>query len=572
MDLYSYIFARAKKLQMAEQTKTNTLSKLLYILKFEKAEISSVYFYAIFGGLIQLSLPLGIQAIIAFVMGGGISTSIVLLIVAVVLGVFLVGFLRVNQMRLIETIQQQIFVRYSFQYASRIPRLNLSKVDDYYLPEFVNRFFDVQNLQKGISKLLLDMPAATIQILFGLMLLSFYSATFIVFGLALVTVLYLLLRVTGNRGLQSSIVESDFKYKTAGYLQDLARAVTAFKFSSAASLHIKKTDEFVSGYLDARTEHFKVLKFQYWTLIGFKVLITAAMLSLGAILVIQQELNLGQFVAAEIVIVMIIDSVEKIIINLESVYDVLTSVEKLSKVLDKPEEIEGTDMLKCYDRGLELKLNNVHFGYQEDKWILNDLNLHINPGEKVSIFGPNSSGKSSLLKLLSGVYKNFMGTYFINNLPIDRYENGSLREAIGVQLTGQEIFEGTLRENICIGDERITTERIMEIAKIVGLQEYILQQKEGIDVKLTSAGEHLSGIIARKVLLMRALVGHSSLLLLENPWQNMEEEYINSIQEYILHQLPNTTVIVVNNDLFFASKCDKIIALDKGTIQNIKEN
>jgi ABC-type bacteriocin/lantibiotic exporter with double-glycine peptidase domain len=368
---------------MAEQGSNSTFSKLVNILKYEKAEISSVYFYAILGGLIQLSLPLGIQAIIAFVMGGGISTSIVLLIIAVVLGVFLVGFLRVNQMRIIETIQQQIFVRYTFWYASRIPKLNLSKVDDYYLPEFVNRFFDVQNLQKGMSKLLLDMPAATIQILFGLMLLSFYSATFIIFGLSLVIVLYLLLRLTGNKGLQSSMKESDFKYKAGGYLQDLARAVTAFKFSSAASLHIKKTDQFVGGYLDARTEHFKVLKFQYWTLIGFKVMITAAMLSVGALLVIQQELNLGQFVAAEIVIVMIIDSVEKIIINLESVYDVLTSVDKLSKILDKPEESQGTEPLECHQKGLELKLSNVDFGYQLDKWVLHDINLDIHSGEQI---------------------------------------------------------------------------------------------------------------------------------------------------------------------------------------------
>jgi ABC-type bacteriocin/lantibiotic exporter with double-glycine peptidase domain len=176
------------------------------------------------------------------------------------------------------------------------------------------------------------------------------------------------------------------------------------------------------------------------------------------------------------------------------------------------------------------------------------------------------------LKLLSGVYRSFSGTYFINNLPIDKYDNASLRAAIGVQLNGQEIFEGTLRENICIGDERITTDRIMYMAEIVGLKDFILQQKDGIEVKLNSAGEHLSGIIARKILLMRALVADSSLVLLENPWQNMEEEYVQSIQDYILHKMPHTTVVVVNNDLFFATKCHKIIALDKGKIQSIKVN
>lgn len=556
---------------MAEHGNSNTLSKLLSILRYEKSEISSVYFYAILGGLIQLSLPLGIQAIIAFVMGGGISTSIVLLIIAVVMGVFLVGLLRVNQMRIIETIQQQIFVRYSFQYASRIPRLNLTNVDNYYLPEFVNRFFDVQNLQKGISKLLLDMPAATIQILFGLILLSFYSATFIIFGLSLVIVLYLLLRLTGNKGLYSSFKESDYKYKVGGYIQDLARAITAFKFSSKASLHIKKTDKYLGGYLDARTEHFKVLRFQYWTLIGFKVLITASMLSVGAFLVIEQELNLGQFVAAEIVIVMIIDSVEKIIINLETVYDVLTAVEKLTKVLEKPEESEGTQELNCNNCGIALQLNEVSFGYQTNKNVLTNINLNIKSGEKVAVYGSNSSGKSTLLKLLSGAYKNFSGSYFINNIPIDKYENASLRAAIGVQLHSQEIFEGTLRENICLGDDSISTERMMEIAEIVGLKDFILQQKDGLEFHVNSTGERLSKNISQKILVMRALVGHTSLILLENPWLNLEDEAVNKIQDYILNKLPNTTAIVVTNDLLFASQCNKVVALDKGKIQSIKE-
>ncbi len=141
-------------------------------------------------GLIQLSLPLGIQAIISFVLGGAISTSLIIMIALVVLGVFLNGMLKVNQMRLIEKVQQKIFVRYSFEFAERIPKLNLQSVDSYYLPELVNRFFDTVTLQKGISKLLLDIPAATIQIIFGLLLLSFYHPVFIFFGLMLILIIY----------------------------------------------------------------------------------------------------------------------------------------------------------------------------------------------------------------------------------------------------------------------------------------------------------------------------------------------------------------------------------------------
>ena len=148
------------------------VTRIWNLVREEKADITSVYFYAIFNGLIQLSLPVGIQAIIGFVLAGTLSTSLVILISLIVLGVLLVGLLQVAQMKIIERIQQNIFVRYAYAFADHIPKLDLRKVDSFYLPELVNRFFDTVSLQKSVSKLLLDLPTATIQILFGLILLS----------------------------------------------------------------------------------------------------------------------------------------------------------------------------------------------------------------------------------------------------------------------------------------------------------------------------------------------------------------------------------------------------------------
>jgi ABC-type bacteriocin/lantibiotic exporter with double-glycine peptidase domain len=171
------------KSEFMEKGQPHPLWRVFQILSNEKREITAIYFYAILYGLVQLSLPLGIQSIIGFVLGGAISTSMVILILAVVLGVLAYGLLQVNQKKIIEKLQQQLFVRYTFRYAYTIPKLNLKQVDGYYLPEMVNRLFDSVSLQKGISKLLLDVPAATIQIVFGLILLSFYHSSFIFFGL-----------------------------------------------------------------------------------------------------------------------------------------------------------------------------------------------------------------------------------------------------------------------------------------------------------------------------------------------------------------------------------------------------
>ncbi len=545
----------------------NPVRRVLQVIKLEKNEISSVYFYAILSGLIQLSLPLGIQSIISFVLGGAISTSLVVMIVLVVLAVFLNGMLQVNQMRLIEKVQQKIFVRYSFEFAERIPRLNLQAVDSYYLPELVNRFFDTVALQKGISKLLLDIPAATIQIFFGLVMLSFYHPVFIFFGLVLLLIIYLILRLTSAKGMESSLRESDYKYAVAGWLEEMARVVKSFKFSRNTSLNISKTDTLVTGYLTHRTIHFRVLLFQYWSLVSFKVAITAAMLIVGSLLLVNQQLNIGQFIAAEIVILMVINSIEKVIGNLDTVYDVLTSVEKLGKLTDKPLEQEGTIELQPANTGLSVEMTAVNFSYEAgSKKVLNQITLAIKGNEKVCIMGATGSGKSSLLRLMSGAYNEFEGSILIDNLPVSNYNLDSLRNQTGILLSMQDIFQGSLLENINMGCEDISPKEILVLAERLGLKTFMSGLKDGLNTNLDPLGKKLSANVIKKILLLRALVHNPRLVLMEEPFDGLSDSIKASVTDYLLNETSGQTIVISSNDAAFAARCDKVIYLEDGTI------
>ncbi|HPH86002.1 MAG TPA: ATP-binding cassette domain-containing protein [Ferruginibacter sp.] len=546
----------------------NPVKRVLQVIKLEKNEITSVYFYAILNGLIQLSLPLGIQSIISFVLGGTISTSLIVLICLVVLGVFINGLLQVNQMRIIEKVQQKIFVRYSFAFADRIPRLNLQALDGKYLPETVNRFFDTVILQKGISKLLLDIPASTIQIIFGLILLSFYHPIFILFGISLLLIVFGILHFTSARGMQSSLEESDYKYGVAGWLEEMARVIKSFKFSRNTTLNIEKNDRLVTGYLKSRTTHFNILLSQYWTLIAFKVIITAAMLIVGSYLLVNQQINIGQFIAAEIVILMVISSVEKLIINLDKVYDVLTSAEKLGKVIDLPVEAEGQFEINENSKGLSIAMTQVKFSYSPGELpVLNQVSLLVKANEKICVMGRAGSGKSTLLRLLTGVYRQSEGSIFINDLPIADYKLDSLRSSIGILFSQQDIFEGTLLENIQMGNKEISPNTILLLAEKIGLKKHIAILPGGFNTRLDPAGKKLSQKIIQKILLLRALVGNPGLLLLEEPFAGIEEEPRHMIIDYLLHQTPNQTVMVSSNDIEFAAQCDKVIFLQDGSVK-----
>ncbi|MGB4773362.1 MAG: ABC transporter ATP-binding protein [Chitinophagaceae bacterium] len=552
--------------ETASTTRKNPITRILQVLKLEKQEITSIYFYAILNGLVQLSLPLGIQSIISFVLGGSISTSLIVLIVLVVLGVLFNGFISVQQMQLIEKVQQQLFVRYSFEYAHKIPRLDLKSIDKYYLPELVNRFFDTISLQKGISKLLLEIPTATIQIIFGMLLLSFYHPVFIIFSLILITLVGVILFYTSPRGMETSIQESDYKYKVAGWLEELARVIRSFKFSKGSYLNMRKTDQLVAGYLNARTSHFKVLRFQYWTLISFKVLITAAMLIVGSILLINQQLNLGQFVAAEIVILLILNSVEKLILHLDKVYDVLTSVEKLGKITDQPVDEDGKIMFPDRNQGVSIQVMHLGFEYNESP-VLKDISFDIQPGQKVAVMGADGSGKSTLLRVISGAYTDFKGGILIDNIPLRNYHSDSLRAKTGILLSAQDIFNGTVLENITMGDNSIQPTEVMVLSEKVGLKDFLEEQHDGFETVLDPVGKRLSRSVIQKILLLRALVNEPRLLLLEEPWTGFEKQMEEQIKNYLLNQ-NECTIMVATNDAEFAAKCDVVLYLVDGQLRN----
>ncbi len=181
------------------------LQRFYSLLKLDRKDISQIFFYAIFSGLVSLSLPLGIQAIINLIQAGRVSISWIILVLIVVIGVALVGILSLMQLRITENLQQKIFVRSSFEFGYRLPKIKFEALYNQYPPELANRFFDTLTIQKGTSKLLIDFSTALLQIIFGILLLSLYHPFFIFFGVLLAFLLYSIFRFSFEAGLSSSL-------------------------------------------------------------------------------------------------------------------------------------------------------------------------------------------------------------------------------------------------------------------------------------------------------------------------------------------------------------------------------
>lgn len=530
-----------------------------------KKDIISIYFYAILNGLLQLSVPIGIQAIIGFVLGASMVTSLYVLIFLVVMGVFLGGMMQINQMKIIEKIQQKIFTEYAFDFSEKIPRFDLLKTDNYYLPERVNYFFDAVNVQKGLSKLLLDVPVASIQILFGLLLLSLYHPIFIAFGFLLISVLWLILRLSSKKGLSTSLEESTYKYSVVAWLGEMARVIKSFKFSQGTHFNLQKTDKSVTGYLRARTAHFEVLLLQYRALVFFKVAITGIMLIVGTYLLLNQQLNIGEFIAAEIVILMVIAAVEKIIRRLSDVYDVVTGLEKLAVITESPLEKDGELMLNTEFGGIDIEILNFSFGYLVNKPVLKNINLRIPARKAVCVSNKEGSGKSTFLKVLTGNYSDFSGSILLNKIPINNYQLTTLRNKIGIYLSQQDIFMGTVWENITMGREDLNANGMMDLAEELGLSGFINTLQHGFDTQVQPAGKKLSSTSLKSILLLRAFAGQPDLFLLEEPWEGLGAVVKDKMIAYILSRCAYSTFIIASDDQSFAGKCDYQIQLVSGS-------
>lgn len=544
--------------------------KLFDLLSSERKNVINIYLYAFFGGVVYLCIPLGIQSILSYAFGATMVTSIYLLIGIVTIATFLAGFFQLRVMQISETLQQKIFVDYAIRFAEKLPKVDLAYANQYNLSELVNRFFDTPNLQKSFSKVLLDLPVAIIQFIFGMLLLCFYHPYFIGFSILVSFGVYGVFRYTRNSGINTSIAESDEKYEVVAWLEDIARDIKSFKSSAFLQTHVDETDKKINHYLESRTSHFKILLFQYKTVIFFKVIITLAMLVLGSYLLINQKINIGAFVATEIIVITLMTSVEKIIKSLEEYYNIVTSFAKLHKVLDLKEEKSGALVPTESPIGHSLELKDVQFGFENLKPIIKNGNASIKSNSITLISGKQGEGKSVLFNLIMGLYEPTQGLISMNGNPLSGYDKIILRKNVGVYTEDMDLIKSTILENIKLGDETITVDIINQLLLDLGLGNAGVLFQNGLLTEVQASDKRLSFTKKKIILLIRALAHSNQLVLLEDPIAGFNKEVSENILNYLKQLSQNCTVVIIGDESWYGNISDQILELKDGYLNQLK--
>lgn len=548
----------------------NPVTRLFRLLHAERSQINYIFFYALVAGLLSLVLPLGIQATIELISGGVFFSSVYVLIAIVILGVIVGGILQLIQISLVEFLQRRIFTKAALEFAFRIPRLKAESIISNYTPELVNRFFDIITIQKGLPKLLIDFTAGIVQIIFGLILLSLYHPFFVFFSVGLLSLLAIVFTATGPKGLRSSIEESKYKYKVVHWLEELARAINSFKLAGTTDLPIKKTDYTVNNYLKYRKIHFSVLISQFSFILLFKALVTGGLLIVGTVLVVDRQITLGQFVASEVIIILLLSSVEKIVMYMDVIYDLLTAVDKVALVTDIPlERVGGLDFpSRQQGLGYSIQVKGLKYKYPgQYDYMLKGIDLDIRAGEHICISGPGGSGKTTLTNIISGIYTDFEGAVSINQYSIRDLDLTHLRNKIGKNISQEDIFDGTILENITVGKPMESVEDAIRAINLVGLTEEINRLPDGLNTHLTSGGKNLSNTTIHRLILARCLAKNPELVILNDFFTGLKRAAKIELIQCLVDKKNKWTVVAVSNDPLIMAACDRVLVLNDGVIE-----
>ena len=248
-----------------------------------------------------------------------------------------------------------------------------------------------------------------------------------------------------------------------------------------------------------------------------------------------------------------------------------SSAERIVEVLNTESDIKDPKkpITEVKDGSIEFK--NVAFSYvnSKKKECLKNINVSIKSGETVGIIGGTGSGKSSLVNLIPRLYDVTEGELLIGGENVKKYHIETLRNEVSCVLQKNVLFSGTITENIKWGDENASDEDVKRVCKLAQADEFVSQFPNGYDTYIEEGGTNVSGGQKQRLCIARALLKHPKILILDDSTSAVDTKTDSLIRKAFKEEIPNTTKIIIAQRISSVEDCDKIIVMDKGTINGI---
>ena len=543
---------------LSEAGEKKPFNRLMSLLRAESRDVWVVVVFALVSGLLTMTTPLAVEALVNTVAFGRFLQPVIVLSLMLLAFLIFQAALKAVQTFVVEIIQRRLFARVAADLSFRLPRTRVEALDDRYAPELVNRFFDIVLVQKISAQLLLDGISLVLSIAVGMTVLAFYHPYLLAFDVVLVSAILFMMFVLGYGAVKTSIKESKTKYAMAAWLEDLARCRTTFRYDGAAEFAMERSDQLIYDYLIARKKHFRVLMRQIIFMLLLQALASTGLLAIGGWLVISGQLSLGQLVAAELIVAVVVGSLAKLGKHIESFYDLMASIDKLGALFDLP--IERTDGLLTMGSGTGIVAKDVCYSLPDGREILSDFSLTIKARQKVVLTGPSGCGKTLLLDMLFGLREPTSGVVTVNGIDPRDVRPDVLRRHVALA-RDVEVFEGTIAENVHLERPDISIGDVRTALEIVGLLPSIQQHPQGLDTLLTSSGGPMTTSQLRRLMVARAIAGAPEIVLLDEILDSMSDASSSQILHRIIGADIPWTIVLVSNREKLKSMMDHVIQI-----------
>lgn len=536
------------------------ITRLLKFIKLERQDLK-ILPILIFGyGLISIATPVSVQALVNIVTMGTVLQPLYVISLILFLLLLLSGGLYVFESYIVELIQRRIFIRTAIETSQNTRGVDIQLYDQENPVELINRFFDVGTVQKSIATLLTTGLTALLQIIIGSLILIFYSAYLAMLILFVIGALILILRSLSKHATETAITESKAKYAMASWLENIAKNILAFKFYQGESRSVDQAHTLIKKYINSRSKHFNILLWQNISAALIYALGGTALLALGGGLVIRGEINLGQFVAAELIIFGVLGALVRLVSKLDYFYDLLAALDKIGVLEDMPQEKNGMHQLENVQVNT-LKAVDIHFRYNEFIHLLQGITFELNKGQDLAILGNPGTGKSSLLKLIAKLRTPANGHLTLNQIDIRQIDNNSVRNLMG--LAGDiEIIEGSILDNICLG-RTIGIDEVNAMMHALGLAEEFNRLPEGISTAIAACGSPLSNSQLQRLMIARAAIGKPSILMIDGILDSFNETELKTVMQMFKKHQQEWMLIVTTRFAHIAKHFDQTLNLNK---------
>ena len=543
------------------ETHPSPMQRLAWLLRPEMPELWSIIVFSAITGLLYLALPLAVNAFISNLSFGTRSGPFLqgLFAIAVVLLACLAmaAALRVLQHVVAEVIQRRIFVRLGSDLARRLPLVDAESTDGTNVPELVNRFLDVVTLQKSASMLLLTGINLVLGAAIGLGILAFYHPFLLGFAAAIVVAIAFIVLVIGRGAVSTSVAESRRKYAVVDWLEELARHPRLFKHPAGAEFAASRADELMRSYLEARSDHFRILLRQVSGLVALEVAAGTMLLAVGGWLVLDKQLTLGQLVASEIIVSMIVASISKLGKQFESWYDAVAAMDKLGHLVDLRTERIGGDAIAPVGGGARVDVRGIAHRQPGGLPAFGGISFTVEPGERVAILASRGMGSSAVLEMMLGLRRPSAGEVAVDGLPVASWDLAKLR-AQALMLRSGDLMAGTIAENIRLGRLDIPPADVQRAVEQSGLADSIRELPLGLATPLVTGGFPLTGRQRTRLLAARALALRPRLLLIDELFEG-HQSTLDELARVLLDAPHPWTVVVVTHDPRVADRCARTI-------------